>query len=95
MQYLNFDLKKFEKVLYLTKLYQTKSRATDINYVKKEKNYNQAPIVRRLSAEQIWDSYAVLKYGNIDKDLNFPIKLNYYQYFMSCTKIKQRNKLLT
>ena len=94
MQYLNFDLKKFEKVLYLTKLYQTKSRPTDINYVQKEKNYNQAPIVRRLSAEQIWDSYQVLKLGNIDKTLDFSIKLDSYQYFYELNKNKSPQQIL-
>jgi len=94
MQYLKFDLKKFEKVLYLTKLYQTKSRSTEINYAKKEKNYNQAPLVRRLSAEQIWDSFQVLKLGNIDKTLDFSVKLDSYQYFYELHKNKTSQQII-
>jgi hypothetical protein len=94
LQYLNFDLKKFEKVLFLTKLYQTKSRSTDINYAQKEKNYNQDPILRRLSAEQIWDSYQVLKLGNIDKTLDFSIKLDSYQYFYEMHKNKSAQQII-
>jgi len=94
MQYVNFDLKRFEKVLYLTYIYQSKSRPVDINYVKKQKNYYQSPLVRRLTAEQIWDSMETLKFGNIDSKLNYNLKVTPKQYFYEMNKDKTADELL-
>ncbi len=60
----NYDLQKFERVLYRTQAYQREvSReepAMGAHY------YFQGPILRRMSAEQIWDSLVAMTTENSD-----------------------------
>ncbi|MCM8530892.1 MAG: DUF1549 and DUF1553 domain-containing protein [Lentisphaeraceae bacterium] len=93
MQTVDFDLKKFEKILYLSYIYQSRSLPVDINYAKKQKNYFQGPLVRRLSAEQVWDSMETLKSGSIDSKLSYNTKLTPKQYFHEINKDKSPEEL--
>ena len=55
---LDFDMKQFQRAIYLSKTYQASAFAEDVPDVTK---YSfPGPIVRRMSAEQIWDSLLTL-----------------------------------
>jgi hypothetical protein len=60
-----FDLKQFMRIVYNTRAYQ--SEATTENIVMGEKYYFQGPMLRRMSAEQAWDSYMTLVLGQPDQ----------------------------
>ena len=61
---LDFDMKEFQRVIYLSETYQASAFTNDVPDVTK---YNfQGPIVRRMSAEQIWDSLLSLVVAEID-----------------------------
>lgn len=64
MKRVEFDLKKFMRIVYNTRAYQ--SEATTENIVMGEKYYFQGPMLRRMSAEQAWDSYMTLVLGQPD-----------------------------
>ncbi len=59
-----YSLKSFLRVLYNTDTYQ---RAATVEEVPLGETYHfTGPILRRMSAEQIWDSFVTLSKGNID-----------------------------
>ncbi|MBE7495583.1 MAG: DUF1549 domain-containing protein [Verrucomicrobiaceae bacterium] len=59
-----YSLKSFLRVLYNTDTYQ---RAATTNEVPLGETYHfTGPILRRMSAEQIWDSLVTLSKGNVD-----------------------------
>ena len=61
---LDFDMKQFQRAIYLTETYQASAFAEDVPDVTK---FNfQGPIVRRMSAEQIWDSLLTLVINETD-----------------------------
>jgi len=62
---LNFDMKQYLRAIYNSKTYQAKAYNKDVNDPTKF-NFS-GPIVRRMSAEQIWDSLLVLTVPNVDK----------------------------
>ena len=61
---LDYDMKQFLRVLYNTRTYQSKVTQSDITEPHKY-NFN-GPIMRRMSAEQIWDSMLGLAVDNLD-----------------------------
>lgn len=69
MKYVKYDLRHFEKIVMMTKAYQRKGRIRDLKL--SEKNYFEAPMTKRLSAEQMWDSMQVLTETDLDKGLNY------------------------
>jgi hypothetical protein len=62
---LNFDLKQFLRVIYNTRAYQSEAYREDVVEPLKY-NFN-GPIVRRMSAEQIWDSLLTMTVDNVDQ----------------------------
>ena len=68
MKNLNFDLREFQRVLYNTKTYQQK--ASDTPDLAKGPYLFAGPVLRRMTAEQAWDSVLTLAAGS---------GLNYYQ----------------
>lgn len=64
MKLSKYDQKVFLKVLYKTDAYQR-----DAVNLEKTKYYHQAPVVKRLSSEEIWDSLLAIRTKNPDKDL--------------------------
>lgn len=61
-----YSLKSFLRVLYNTDAYQ---RAASPNDVGAGETYHfTGPLLRRMSAEQIWDSMVTLAHGNLDHD---------------------------
>ena len=60
-----FDIKAFMRIIYNTRAYQ--SEATTEKIAMGEPYYFQGPLLRRMSAEQAWDSYMTLVLGDPDK----------------------------
>ena len=67
MRRLNYDLKEFMRIVYNTDAYQRSVTYDDIDL---SKPYHfQGPVLRRMSAEQVWDSVLVLTVNSTDKYL--------------------------
>ena len=64
MKRLAFNLKDFQRLVYNTKAYQ--AEATTEAIAMGTPYYFQGPQLRRMSAEQTWDSYMTLMMGNPD-----------------------------
>ncbi|MEL7497008.1 MAG: DUF1549 domain-containing protein [Planctomycetota bacterium] len=62
---LDFDMKQYLRAIYNSETYQATAYRTDITDA--SKFYFNGPRVRRMSAEQIWDSLLTLTLPNIDK----------------------------
>ncbi len=58
----NYDLREFMRILYNTRAYQSISTATEPDWA--ENYYFQGPVLRRMRAEQTWDSLMVLSEGS-------------------------------
>jgi hypothetical protein len=54
MRDLDFDLKQFERILYNTPTYHR--QVSTVDHVKGEPYYFAGPLLRRMTAEQLWDS---------------------------------------
>ncbi|HRH95439.1 MAG TPA: DUF1549 domain-containing protein [Prosthecobacter sp.] len=65
MKRVKFNLKDFMRIIYNTRAYQ--SEATSEKIAMGEPYYFQGPLLRRMSAEQAWDSYMTLVLGDPDK----------------------------
>lgn len=55
---LKFDLKEFQRIIYNTKTYQSKVTYDELDTNKPY--YFQGPVLRRMTAEQVWDSLLTL-----------------------------------
>lgn len=61
---LNFDTREFQRVIYLTETYQRQSTMEDID---PEQPYHfPGPVLRRMTAEQVWDSMLTLTVPQLD-----------------------------
>lgn len=65
MRDFDYDIKAFLEVLYNTRSYQRAADASEI--VMGEPYYFQGPVLRRMSAEQIWDSVVALALADADR----------------------------
>jgi hypothetical protein len=65
MKRVKFDIKAFMRIIYNTRAYQ--SEATSEKIAMGEPYYFQGPLLRRMTAEQAWDSYMTLVLGDPDK----------------------------
>jgi hypothetical protein len=63
MKDLNFNLRDYQRVLYKTVAYQREANHKEFNG---ELYYFPGPLLRRMSAEQIWDSLVSLSIKNAD-----------------------------
>lgn len=62
---LKFDLKEFQRVLFNTKIYQREATYEDVHATD---SYDfPGPILRRMTAEQVWDSLITLTIRNPDE----------------------------
>ena len=62
---LKFDTKQFLRAIYNSRTYQSQATAEDIN--DPQTHAFNGPVVRRMSAEQIWDSLLVLTIPDVDQ----------------------------
>ncbi len=65
MKRVKFDLKKFMEIIYNTQTYQREATVEEVPMG--EPYYFQGPLLRRMTAEQAWDSYMTLVLGEPDK----------------------------
>lgn len=61
---LDFDVKQFLRAIYLTKTFQRASVSSDIDSTKPF--LFSGPLMKRMSAEQLWDSLVTLTVSNVD-----------------------------
>jgi len=61
---LNYDLKQYQRILFNTKTYQRKVTVSEIG---DKPYYFPGPVLRRLSAEQLWDSLMVMTIPQVDQ----------------------------
>lgn len=61
MKRVNYDMREFMRIVYNTRAYQSISTAEEPDWA--DKYYFQGPILRRMRAEQAWDSMMVLAHG--------------------------------
>ena len=74
----NYNVEQFLRVLYHTRLFQT---AVTVDEAKSSGSYDfHGPLLRRMSAEQIYDSLTVLQEGNVDDLQNHDIKDKWKNY---------------
>ena len=65
MKRLNFNLKEFQRIIYYTKTWQRRAYYDDL---KPDEPYLfPGPVLRRMSAEQVWDSLVTLTLPNPDE----------------------------
>ncbi len=65
MKRVKFNIKDFMRIIYNTHAYQ--AEATSEKMAMGEPYYFQGPLLRRMTAEQAWDSYMTLVLGEPDK----------------------------
>ncbi|MDF1859976.1 MAG: DUF1549 domain-containing protein [Verrucomicrobiales bacterium] len=61
MKRVNYDLREFMRILYNTRAYQSIATAEEPDWA--DKYYFSGPVLRRMRAEQAWDSMMVLAHG--------------------------------
>ncbi|WP_009960472.1 DUF1549 domain-containing protein [Verrucomicrobium spinosum] len=83
-----FNMKEYLRILYNTKTYQRE--ATTAELAMGEPYYFQGPVLRRMSAEQAWDSYMTLVMGNPDS-----VKNNEADLYMRSIDMDLTNPKLT
>jgi hypothetical protein len=64
MRRVKFDIKEFMRIIYNTQAYQRQVTYDDVNAV--DDFFFEGPVLRRMTAEQIWDSVLTLTFSNID-----------------------------
>lgn len=67
MKALDFDLRQFERVLVHTKLFQRETPAADA--AAGQPVTFRGPVLRRMTAEQLWDSLLTLVFPDVDERL--------------------------
>ncbi|WP_009962943.1 DUF1549 domain-containing protein [Verrucomicrobium spinosum] len=65
---LKFNLKEFQRIVFNTRTYQRE--ATTVELPMGAPYFFQGPVLRRMTAEQAWDSYMTLLLGNPDSVKN-------------------------
>jgi hypothetical protein len=70
---LNFDMKEFLRILLNTKAYQREATHAEVNPA--EPYHFPGPVLRRMTAEQVWDSFVTLAIFNPDNYQIEPAKV--------------------
>lgn len=65
MQRVNFDMKEYLRILLNTKTYQREATRAEVNEA--EPYHFPGPVLRRMTAEQVWDSFITLAVHNPDE----------------------------
>jgi len=60
-----YDLKEFQKILHHVEAFEREATGRELTSV--EKYYFEAPILKRMSAEQLWDSIVALSIPEVDE----------------------------
>ncbi len=89
---LDFDLKEFQRILFNTRAYQRMTTTEDLGMG--EPYFFQGPVLRRMTAEQAWDSYMTLLLGDPDKYKNPVADLYQRAMDVNLNKVDARTLLL-
>jgi hypothetical protein len=73
MKFLKYDTKEFLRVLLNTKTYQRESTSQELNLA--EVYHFPGPVLRRMSPEEVWDTFCTLAVWNPDDYQAAPAKL--------------------
>ena len=68
-----YDLKEFQKILHNVEAFEREATGRELTNV--EKYYFEAPILKRMSAEQLWDSIVTLSIPEVDERKTNPSKV--------------------
>jgi len=78
MKATDYDVKQFMRVLYHTRLFES---ATASQEATRGRSYDfRGPLLRRMSAEELHDSFLVIEHGNRDEIVNQTLKLRWDRY---------------
>lgn len=72
---LDYDMKQFQRAIYNSRTYQSRAMREDVP--DPSKFYFNGPIVRRMAAEQIWDSLLTLIISDVDKRVALKTRSRY------------------
>lgn len=78
MKGVNYRTRDFERILYHTKLFQREVAATEAT--PGTDYYFAGPQLRRLAAEELYDSFTVLAFGNTDDNINTGLEEKWDSY---------------
>ena len=70
-----YDLKEFQKILHNVEAFEREATGRELTSV--EKYYFEAPILKRMSAEQLWDSIVALSIPEVDERKANPSKVEF------------------
>lgn len=85
-----YDLKEFLRILYHTQLFQ---REVTIEEPAQGFSFNfQGPVLRRLTAEEIRDSFVTLASGNVDSNTNNSLEESWDEYVESFNFLMSSNR---
>lgn len=73
MKRLNFDMKEYMRIIYNSKTYQRQASTKDVDL--SEKYHFPGPVLRRMTAEQAWDSFLTLAVVDPEEYREFPSDL--------------------
>ena len=68
-----YDLKEFQKILHNVEAFEREATGRELTNV--EKYYFEAPILKRMSAEQLWDSIVTMSIPEVDERKANPSKI--------------------
>ncbi len=85
MRALDYDTKQFMRILYHTRLFESKVSAEEAEM---GGHYNfRGPTLRRMSAEEVYDSFLTLESGNRDNSKNEAFAYRWNSYVQSVDKL--------
>lgn len=73
---LDYDLRQFQRVVFYSKTYQREATTQDV--MDPSKYYFPGPVLRRMTAEQLWDSFVTLAVPDVDTRENPRQKIGRY-----------------
>ncbi len=89
---LDFDLRQFQRAIFNSKTYQSEAYADDVS--DPSKFYFPGPLMRRMTAEQLWDSFVTLAIADVDTRVNPQAKIkrvmqgaNLYERFAKMDRV--------
>ncbi|MGB0992225.1 MAG: DUF1549 domain-containing protein [Akkermansiaceae bacterium] len=81
MKATDYDVKQFMRILYHTRLFESAVASAEAEM---GGSYNfRGPLLRRMSAEELYDSMQAIEYGNRDDSVNYAIKQRWQGYVKS------------
>ena len=85
MRATQYDTKQFMRVLYHTRLFES---SACVEEAKRGGQHDfQGPVLRRMSAEEIHDSFLTLEFGNQDQHKNESLAYRWNSYVQSVDKL--------